>query len=124
MPLVPFNAHTVQRLACFVHQRRAPKFRQGKGSAMLRRLASAALACAVTFVGLAAAPQAQAATCVYYVKVFAYVRENPSPNSKILKSKGTFERVTGPCRAQNGFTAVYTAAASDGIGWINSSKLM
>ena len=78
-----------------------------------------------TGAGLATAPQAAAKTqaCVYYVKVFAYVRENPSPNSKILKSKGAFERVTGPCRAQNGFIAVYTAAASDGIGWIDRSKL-
>ena len=52
------------------------------------------------------------------------MRENPSLNSKILKSKGAFERVTGPCRSQNGFIAVYTAAASDGIGWIDRSKLM
>ena len=78
---------------------------------------------AATGVVLATAPRAEAATCVYYVRVFAYVRENPSPNSKILKSKGAFERVTGPCRTQNGFTAVYTSAASDGIGWIDSSKI-
>jgi hypothetical protein len=91
---------------------------------MRKLLASLALASAATFGGLAAAPQAEAATCVYYVKVFAYVRENPSLNSKILKSKGAFERVTGPCRAQNGFIAVYTSAASDGIGWIDGSKLM
>lgn len=73
----------------------------------------------------AAAPAApaRAAACVYNVRVFAYVRENPSLNSKILKSKGAFERVTGPCRSQNGFIAVYTSAASDGIGWIDSSKL-
>jgi hypothetical protein len=89
---------------------------------MRRLLASVALAAAATFAG--AAPPASAAGCVYYVKVFAFVRENPSRNSKVLKSKGSFERVTGPCRAQNGFTAVYTSAASDGIGWINSSKLM
>ena len=57
------------------------------------------------------------------MKVFAYVRENPSLNSKILKSKGAFERVTGPCRYSNGFVAVYTSAASDGIGWIDRSKL-
>jgi hypothetical protein len=91
---------------------------------MRKLLASLAFASAATFGGLAVAPQAEAATCVYYVKVFAYVRENPSLNSKILKSKGAFERVTGPCRAQNGFIAVYTSAASDGIGWIDSSKLM
>jgi hypothetical protein len=88
-----------------------------------------ALVGAATGAALATAPQAQAkatrtAGCVYYVKVFAYVRENPSPNSKILKSKGAFARVTGPCRSQNGFIAVYTAAASDGIGWIDRSKLM
>jgi hypothetical protein len=87
-------------------------------------LSSLVLAGAVTFGGLAATSGAEAATCVYYVKVFAYVRENPSLNSKILKSKGAFERVTGPCRSQNGFIAVYTAAASDGIGWIDRSKLM
>ena len=91
---------------------------------MRRTIASLALAGAVTFGSLASAPPAEAATCVYYVKVFAYVRENPSRNSKILKSKGSFERVTGPCRSQNGFIAVYTAAASDGIGWIDRTKLM
>jgi hypothetical protein len=78
---------------------------------------------AATGVVLTTAPKAEAATCVYYVRVFSYVRENPSPNSKILKSKGAFERVTGPCRTQNGFTAVYTSAANDGIGWIDSSKI-
>jgi len=76
-----------------------------------------------TALATAAAAEARTAACVYYVKVFAYVRENPSPNSKILKSKGAFARVTGPCRSQNGFIAVYTAAASDGIGWIDRSKL-
>ena len=87
--------------------------------------AGVALVGAATGAALATAPQAEAKAqaCVYYVKVFAYVRENPSPNSKILKSKGAFERVTGPCRSQNGFIAVYTAAASDGIGWIDRSKL-
>ena len=82
---------------------------------MMRRMfASLVLAGAVTFGGLAATPGAEAATCVYYVKVFAYVRENPSLNSKILKSKGAFERVTGPCRSQNGFIAVYTAPPATG----------
>jgi hypothetical protein len=81
---------------------------------------------AATGAALATAPQAEAKAqaCVYYVKVFAYVRENPSPNSRILKSKGAFARVTGPCRSRNGFIAVYTAAASDGIGWIDRTKLM
>ena len=88
----------------------------GTGLALLGTASGAALA-------TAPAAEARAAGCVDYVKVFAYVRENPSPNSKILKSKGAFERVTGPCRAQNGFIAVYTAAASDGIGWIDRSKL-
>jgi hypothetical protein len=37
--------------------------------------------------------------------------------------QGAFERVTGPGRSQKGFIAVYTAAASDGIGWIDRSKL-
>jgi hypothetical protein len=60
---------------------------------------------------------------VYYVRVFAYVRESPSQSSRILKSKGSFERVTGPCRYSNGFVAVYTSAASDGIGSIDRSKL-
>ena len=73
--------------------------------------------------GVVAAAPAHAATCVYYVKVFAYVRENPSLNSKILKSKGAFDRLTGPCRYSKGFVAVYTSAASDGIGWIDRSKL-
>jgi hypothetical protein len=90
---------------------------------MRRFVASAACVAGLVGAGLSAAPPAEAASCVYYVKVFAYVRENPSLNSKILKSKGSFERVTGPCRYQNGFTAVFTAAASDGLGWINSSKL-
>lgn len=85
-----------------------------------------ALVGAATGTALAAGPKAESrsAACVYYVRVFAYVRENPSLNSRILKSKGTFERVTGPCRSQNGFIAVYTSAASDGIGWIDGSKLM
>jgi hypothetical protein len=82
-----------------------------------------ALAGAATGAALTAAPAAQAATCVYYVRVFAYVHENPSTNSKILKSKGAFERVTGPCTRSGGFIAVYTSAASDGIGWIDASKL-
>jgi hypothetical protein len=87
--------------------------------------AGTALVGAATGAALTTAPQAEAKAqaCVYYVKVFAYVRENPSPNSKILKSKGAFERVTGPCRAQSGFIAVYTSAASDGIGWIDRTKL-
>ena len=91
--------------------------------------AGVALTAAATGANLATAPAAKAAqtrsstTCVYYVKVFAYVRENPSQNSRILKSKGAFERVTGPCRYSNGFVAVSTSAASDGIGWIDRSKL-
>jgi hypothetical protein len=93
--------------------------------ATIRRLfASAGSAAVLIAAGLGAAPRAEAATCVYYVEVFAYVRENPSPNSRILKSKGAFERVTGPCRTDGGFTAVYTSAARDGIGWINSARLM
>jgi hypothetical protein len=90
---------------------------------MRKLIASLAIVAAVSGIGLAATPSAEAASCVYYVKVFAYVRENPSLNSKILKSKGAFEKVTGPCRSQNGFIAVYTSAASDGIGWIDRSKL-
>ena len=97
---------------------------------MTTRRLFATLAAGLTLMGVAAgaaltaAPpaDAKAAACVYYVRVFAYVRENPSPNSKILKSKGAFERVTGPCRSQNGFIAVYTAAASDGIGWIDQTS--
>ena len=91
--------------------------------------AGVALTAAATGANLATAPAAKAAqarssaTCVYYVRVFAYVRENPSQNSRILKSKGAFERVTGPCRYSNGFVAVSTSAASDGIGWIDRSKL-
>jgi hypothetical protein len=89
----------------------------GVGAALLGMTPGVAAAAA------AAAAPARAATCVYYVKVFAYVRENPSLNSKILKSKGAFARVTGPCRYSNGFVAVYTTAASDGIGWIDRSKV-
>jgi len=98
-------------------------------STRLRRLLAtlgvgATLLSATAGVAVAApAAPARAATCVYYVKVFAYVHENPSRYSKILKSKGAFERVTGPCRYSNGFVAVYTSAASDGIGWIDRSKL-
>ena len=57
--------------------------RQEKEITMMRKLlSSVALASAVTFVGFTAAPapRAEAAGCVYYVKVFAFVRENPSPN--------------------------------------------
>ena len=53
----------------------------GTGLALLGTASGAALS-------TAPAAEAKAAGCVYYVKVFAYVRENPSPNSKILKSKG------------------------------------
>jgi hypothetical protein len=88
-------------------------------------MAAAVVLVSASVGALAAAPRvgAMPVPCVYYVKVFAYVRENPSPNSKILKSKGAFERVTGPCRSSNGFIAVYTTAASDGIGWIDRTKL-
>jgi hypothetical protein len=90
----------------------------------VRRILPMLAAVAMLGISSVASPVANAATtCVYNVRVFAYVRESPSLNSRILKSKGAFERVTGPCRAENGFIAVYTAAASDGIGWIDSSKL-
>ena len=44
-------------------------------------------------------------------------------NSRVVTSKGAFARVTGPYRYQNGCYAVYSGAASDGIGWIDGSKL-
>ena len=87
------------------------------------------LATGVALVGaaygaaLATAPPAKAATCVYYVKVFAYVRSAPSLNAPILKAKSAFDRVTGPCTSRNGFIAVYTSAAASGIGWIDGGKL-
>jgi hypothetical protein len=94
------------------------------GSRMLAALAAAvALMGAATAGSLAAPPKAEAATCVYYVKVFAYVHENPSTNSRIITWKSAFARVTGPCSSRNGFIAVYTSSASDGIGWIDGSKL-
>jgi hypothetical protein len=90
----------------------------------VRRILPMLAAVAMLGISSMASPVANAAaTCVYNVQVFAFVRENPSHNSSILKSKGAFERVTGPCRADNGFIAVYTSAASDGIGWIDRSKL-
>jgi hypothetical protein len=101
--------------------------RAERGFKMISRtrklLAGVACAGTLTGAGSAATPQVEAATCVYYVKVFAYVRENPRPHSVILKSKSAFSRVTGPCHSRNGFIAVYTSAANDGIGWIDRSKL-
>jgi hypothetical protein len=77
---------------------------------------------AMLAISTVASPVASAAsTCVYYVRVFAYVRESPSLNARILKSKGAFARVTGPCRERNGFIAVYLAEG--GIGWIDAGKL-
>jgi hypothetical protein len=81
------------------------------------------LAGAATGAALTAAPAAQAASCVYHVRVFAYVHENPSTSSKIVAWHSAFTRLTGPCRRSGGFIAVYSSAARDGIGWIDSSKL-
>jgi hypothetical protein len=85
---------------------------------------------ALAFAGVAShvvvAAPAQAGSCVYYVEVYAYVRENPDGQSVIRKSKGAYERVTGPCRTVStdyGWTAVYCSCASDGIGWMLSNKL-
>jgi hypothetical protein len=82
-----------------------------------------ALAGAATGAALTAAPAAQASTCVYYVRVFAYVHENPSTNSKIVAWHSAFDRLTGPCTRSGGFIAVYASAAHDGMGWVDASKL-
>lgn len=87
--------------------------------------AALAVATAVPATVLTATP-ASAATCVYYVETYAYVRENPDIDSVIRKSKGAYERVTGPCRhvrTDYYWTAVYCSCASDGIGWMLSNKL-
>jgi len=83
---------------------------------MRRLVASVSLAASLSSVALAAAPQAEAASCVYYVGVFAYIHENPSTNSKIVAWDSAFTRLTGPCRSSGGFIAVYNSAARDGIG--------
>src|SRR5262245_57009464 len=90
-------------------------------------IAGAALA--AVFAGgasAATAPRAaaRASACVYYVKVFAWIRENPSFNSVIRDSRGAFARLTGPCRTSGPFIAVYSSATTDGVGWVDSSKLL
>jgi hypothetical protein len=91
---------------------------------MRRMVASAAMAGSLVSVALGAAPQAEAASsCVYYVRVFAYVHENPSTNSQIIAWDSAFTRLTGPCRTIGGFIAVYNSAARDGVGWVDRSKL-
>lgn len=97
---------------------------------MRKLLTRVGLAGALTVAGIgtsvmSAAP-AQAATCVYYTEVYAYVRENPDKDSVIRKSKGAYERVTGPCRhvtTDYTWAAVYCSCASDGIGWMLLNKL-
>jgi hypothetical protein len=89
-----------------------------------RLVAGLSLAASVSSVALAAAPRAEAAaSCVYYVKVFAFIHENPSSNSKIVAWDSAFTRLTGPCRSSGGFIAVYSRAAGDGTGWVDRTKL-
>jgi hypothetical protein len=76
----------------------------------------------------ATAPRAanakSACVYVYYVRVFAYIHENPSSNSVIRDSRGAFARLTGPCRGPSGgFFEVYSSACTDGLGWVDRSKL-
>jgi len=93
------------------------------GNAVRRMIASLGLAASLGSVALAAAPQVEAASCVYYVRVFAYVHENPRTSSKIVAGHSAFTRLTGPCKPSGGFIAVYSSAARDGIGWVDRSKL-
>jgi hypothetical protein len=70
------------------------------------------------------AAKAKACTYVYYVKVFAFVHENPSTNSVVRESKSAYARLTGPCHgSENGFFPVYSSATTDGLGWVDRSKL-
>ena len=96
-------------------------------SMLLRRLLVTLLAglalVGATAGGSFAATPTRATACVYYVKVFAWIRENPSFNSVIRDSRGTYARLTGPCRTSGPFIAVYSGATTDGLGWVDSSKV-
>jgi hypothetical protein len=86
------------------------------------------VAVSVGSASAATAPKAAkakgACTYAYYVNVFAFVHENPSTNSVVRVSKSAFARLTGPCRGPNGgFFEVYCGACTDGIGWVDRSKL-
>lgn len=82
---------------------------------------------------VASPTEANAASCVRYYwvdQVPAPVRENPNSRSVIRRNKSVFDTVTAPCRAHVAdkyssrvYVAVYTRAASDGIGWMSTGTL-
>lgn len=99
-----------------------------------RIVVSAGLSVALALGTVAANPiEAKAASCVRYYwvdQVPAPVRENPNSRSVVRKYKSVFDTVTAPCRAHVAdkyssrvYVAVYTRAASDGIGWMSTGTL-
>jgi hypothetical protein len=74
-------------------------------------------------------PNGAQACDIYVVTENAYVRENPSSNSVVRKTKYAGEQVTdcsGAHASEPGgeqWTAVDCSCATDGIGWIISRKL-
>jgi hypothetical protein len=97
----------------------------------IRILVTTALAFSGITVGaMVAAPTAGASGCSYEVIAEAQVRETPSINSVVRKTKPVGSIVTGPlpCYPQYGtdgrlWTAVDCSCATDGIGWIIAHKL-
>jgi hypothetical protein len=100
-------------------------------AAFIRILVTTALALSgLTAVAVAAAPTAGASACTYQVIEEAQVRETPSINSVVRKTKPVGSIVGGPlpCYGQWGtdgrlWIAVDCTCATDGIGWIIAYKL-
>jgi len=86
---------------------------------------------AAALIGVTATP-ALAANCAYRAIDDVQVRENPSINSEVVKTKPYDSVMTGDaefCNAQVGTDGrrwywVYTDSASDGIGWVIENKVI
>ena len=98
---------------------------------LIRILVTTALAFSGITVGaVIAAPTAGASACHYQVLEDAQVRETPSINSVVRKTKPAGSIVGGPlpCYGQWGtdgrlWIAVDCECATDGVGWIIAYKL-
>ena len=98
-------------------------------SAGVVTLTAAPATAAAPASAISAAPSAAAACDIFEVTETAYVRENPSDNSVVRKTKQAGDRVTNCWGAHAGpiggddWTAVACDCATDGQGWIISRKL-
>ena len=102
-------------------------------TARLARFAVASvLALSATTVGVVVGAPAAFANgpCTYVMLDNAYVRENPTVNSEVRKTKYAGEYVTGPapCTSRTGWDGrdwvpVDCTCATDGIGWIIANKV-